>query len=157
MPQDILPLDYALKLLFMFMEIVFRPAYVITVPPLSATCQSLSLSLVSHSCHTIVGPFWPDYPHFVRLIVGFGFDFAASASAYSSRTLLIYFSSLSRSPSSSLRATSTLYAKVLLKFNFKYTATLVVLKKFLSYFFFDILTYSIFLPDYFYFLFVNKL
>lgn len=61
----------------------------------------------------------------MRLIVGFGFgvDFAASASAYSSRTLLIYFSSLSRSPSSSLCATSTLYAKVLLKFNFKYTAT----------------------------------
>lgn len=46
-PQDILPLDYALKLLFMFMEIVFRPAYVLTVPPLPAPCQSLSLSLFS--------------------------------------------------------------------------------------------------------------
>lgn len=44
-PQDILPLDYALKLLFMFMEIVFRPAYVLTVPPLSLPLASLSLSL----------------------------------------------------------------------------------------------------------------
>lgn len=82
-PQDILPLDYALKLLFMFMEIVFRPAYVLTLPP-PPTTPLAGLSLVSHSCHTIVGPFWPDYPHFVRLIVGFGFDFVASASASAS-------------------------------------------------------------------------
>lgn len=45
MPQDILPLDYVLKLLFMFMEIVFRPAYVLTLPPLSPPLASLSLSL----------------------------------------------------------------------------------------------------------------
>lgn len=43
----------------------------------------------------------------MRLIVGFGFDFAASASAaasaYSGRTLLIYFSSLSHLLSALLR------------------------------------------------------
>lgn len=41
-PQNILPLDYALKLLFMFMEIVFRAAIHAHLPTTPSAAATLS-------------------------------------------------------------------------------------------------------------------
>lgn len=83
----------------------------------------------------------------MRLIVGFGFGFdfvasaSASASAFTYSTYLFLLSHLlSLSLSSSFScALSPLYAKLLLKFNFSYTAILLILKSHLFLFFSDIL------------------
>lgn len=90
LPQDILPLDYALKLLFMFMEIVFRPTVLHAhahYAPNSCFC------FVPHNYR--VCPIRPDYPHFVRLIVGF--DFVASARLLWPQFIYLFSTSLSLS------------------------------------------------------------
>lgn len=90
LPQDILPLDYALKLLFMFMEIVFRPTVLHAhahYAPNGCFC------FVPH--YYRVCPIRPDYPHFVRLIVGF--DFVASARLLWPQFIYLFSTSLSLS------------------------------------------------------------